>query len=152
MHTSENYKNEKEFLYNGSTKAPKGFKMPDGYLEGFEKSIMARIQLEEEKVVIQPIRIEKIIAVLAVAASLIWAAFVLFIPEKEMGLQDLARIEYMEENHEDYYAIDEYALAENLSMEDLENITFDEELISDDDIYEYVLEEGFSEFVILENL
>ncbi len=156
MHTSDFQNNEEEFVFKGSSKTPKGFKIPEGYLDDFEKSMLAKISLEEPEPIvvtaIKPIKIQKIISVLTIAACLIWAAFVWLSPEKEMKVNQRTYTEGIIESYDDYYLIDEYVLAENLSMEELENMTFDEILVSEDEIYEYVLEMNYSEFVILENI
>ncbi len=91
---------------------------------------------------------------MAIAASIIWAAFVVFTPEEEFPIEDssstYAEIEDL--SIDDFYGLDDYVLAENISLAELEDISFDEEYLSEEEIYEYLLDENYTEFEILENL
>ena len=157
MHTSDFDNNEEDFLFKGSEKPPKGLSVPEGYFENFEQKMLKKIKnlpTVEETAVVKPIGIQKIISVMAIAASIIWAAFVVFTPEEEFPIEDssstYAEIEDL--SIDDFYGLDDYVLAENISLAELEDISFDEEYLSEEEIYEYLLDENYTEFEILENL
>ncbi len=157
MHTSNFHDNEKDFLFQGSEKPPKGFSVPEGYFENFEQKMLEKIKdfpAVEETIVVKPIGIQKIISVMAIAASIIWAAFVLFTPEEEFPTKDSSSTyaEVEDLSIDDFYGLDDYVLAENISLAELEDISFDEDYLSEEEIYEYLLDENYTEFEILENL
>ena len=157
MDTSNFQKNEKEFLFQGSKKPPRGFSVPDGYFKSFEQQMLEKIKnlpAVEETTVVKPIEIQKIISVMAIAASIIWAAFVLFTPEEEFPMEDTSSMyaEVEDLSIDDFYELDDYILAENISLAQLEDISFDEDYLSEEEIYEYLLDENYTEFEIIENL
>ena len=157
MHTNSCQGNDKEFLFSGSEKPPIGFSVPDGYFENFEQKMLEKIKETptlEKTPVLKPMGIQKILSVMAIAASMIWAVFVFFTPEEKLPASSLNTnfVEVEELGMDDFYGVNDDVLAEHLSLAELAGISFDENYVSEEDIYEYVLAENYSEFEILENL
>jgi hypothetical protein len=135
--------------------SPKGMKVPEGYFQDFESKMLARVHSEliENKEVISIRSVTNLNSWMmkaAIAASLVVGLFVLTTqPTIEMANTELA----MEASEDlDFYEFDEYMLADNFSMEDLEDISFSEEFVSSDEIMDYILNENYSEYTIIENL
>ena len=152
MNKSDKYKNS----FEEGAKPNSGMKVPDGYFESFEKSILAKI-IEESIEVEKPVVLlnsnrnyTKVVSFLAVAAAIIWALMVFTAPDDNgVPTSDFAEVETTDW---EVYEVDEYALAENFTLEEMNEISFEEDYISNQDIYEYLLEEDYSEFLLLENL
>ncbi len=153
MNNYDKHKNQNSF--EEGAKPDSGLRVPNGYFESFEKSILAQIK-EETKKVEKPVvplksnrNYKRIISVLAVAAALISAIMVFTAPDKVAPTSGFTELEITDW---EVYDLDEYALAENFTLEEMDEISFEEDYISNQDIYEYLLEENYSEILLLENL
>ena len=145
--------NKIDFLESGGQKSS-GLKTPDGYFESFEKSILAQLKADEQETKVIPITREsstlKIWVMLAVAASLIWAAFWVFNPSNE-SVEPVNQMAEITVDDFDYYDMDDFLLAENITDTELENIDLYDDYLSADEIYEYMQNEDISEYILTEN-
>ena len=153
METNNNQNTNEVFLKKGGQDAS-GMKVPKGYFESFDKAILTKIKAEQLDNKVIPIASKtssfKIWTIVAVAASLIWAAFWVFSPNNQTIDSTTVIAETITEW--DYYDdVDDYLLAENFTTSELENIEFEEEYISSEEIYEYIQEQDYSEFLLTEN-
>lgn len=132
-----------------------GMKVPEGYLENFENSMLAKIKEEDSTQNLYSIprktRGIKIFSFLAVAAALIWAAFWVLTPENKEQIPTLAETEISVDDIEYYTDTDEYLLAENISITELENMDLTDDKVTSEEIYEYIINDGITEFTITEN-
>lgn len=146
--------NNKMDLGESGGQKSSGMKAPDGYFENFEKSILAQIKADAKEAKVVPIKREsstlKIWTMLAVAASLIWAAFWVFNPN-ENPVESSVQMAEITVDDIDYYEMDDYLLAENITETELENMDLDDEYISSEEIYEYMQNEDISEYILTEN-
>jgi hypothetical protein len=153
MSRKEKHNEDKTFLE--SLNPPSGMKVPAGYFDDFEKEMLARIKEEtksEESLVI-PIHKKsntvRILTWLSVAASIMVAVFLYTNSTTKIDTEQ----QFSEETTDwDYYEVDEYLLAENFTEEELEAVSVSDEFLSDEEIYDYILQENYSEFTLSENL
>ena len=150
----EKYKGRDRLEVEKNSISKNGFSMPKGYFDEFENSLRSKLDLPvkpSKETIIKPIKIQTIIAYIAIAASIVWVGFFMFIPEQNSYSPD-EFIVLNETESLEYIEVGEYMLAENMTMSELDEIYFEENYISEDNIYEYIVEEDFSEFIIMENL
>mgnify|MGYP006883379717 CR=1 FL=1 len=150
MHTNKN--TEFDFFDEGSGAKKTGMKMPEGYLGRLNEDILSKIEAEEKNnSKIQPIgKFTRIMSVVAIAASLLWGGLFMFNNQVETPQVEIAEVTIDEVA--DYYEWDEYAMAESLTDTEIENLYLEEEYISADEAYDYILDENYSEYTLLENL
>lgn len=150
MHTNKN--TEFDFFDEGSGAKKTGMKMPEGYLDRLNEDILSKIEAEEKNnSKIQPIgKFTRIMSVVAIAASLLWGGLFMFNNQVETPQVEIAEVTIDEVA--DYYEWDEYAMAESLTDTEIENLYLEEEYISADEAYDYILDENYSEYTLLENL
>jgi hypothetical protein len=140
----------KENSFLDAQKASSGMKVPKGYFENFEKEIHAKIQTEVKVIPIKSgITLKQMVSVLAIAAAFL-TAFFWINTNQEITVESSLLAEQMIEV--DTYDIDDYLLAENFTVEELDEIDLVEDYITDEEIYNYILEEGYSEYILTENL
>ncbi|MFT4753777.1 MAG: hypothetical protein ACI9GM_000023 [Salibacteraceae bacterium] len=149
MHTEDFMK----IAPKGNQGSPAGMKVPAGYFQDFESSVFAKVELEKTKSVVKSktsANANQWFAQLAIAASFVIG---LFVVATNIGDQPISMdIAKASSENIEYYEIDDFMLAENLTMEDLEDISFVEDYISSEQIMEYILDENYSEFTIIDNL
>lgn len=150
MHTNDDHKMNFDFLGDQEKLKNHGMKLPDGYLEGFEKQMKSKIH-EEQNENIVPITSNwtRIVSVITIAAALLWGGLFLF--NNPTNIKDDVIAENINEEVE-FYELDEYAVIENLTNEELDDLYLDDIYITVDEAYEYILDENYSEYVLLENL
>lgn len=131
-----------------------GMKVPDGYFEDFEASMMAKIEASSAESQTPVIAIQKkvnyswVVVALATAAALIWGAFWIYSPESE-PTDDFAQIEITTEDWTYLGDVDDYLLAENFTLEELNEIELVETSnVSSEDLYEYLVDENISDYTL----
>ena len=135
-----------------------GMKVPDGYFEDFDAKILNRIHSEPlHEVKSLPIKeatskgyYYRIGLSVAVAASLLWAVFTFInTTEQEVNQNLIAEVSFDEVL--DYESIDDYLFAEQLSVSELESVSdFDNDYITSEEAYAYIIEENYSEYLLTE--
>ena len=141
-----------ETKFKELNKSNSSFKVPNGYFDKLEDEILLKVSKEprhvEPKVVpFTSSNPYKWIGVLAVAASMIWAVFIFSGNEAPINTNiSIVDIEM------EYYEIDEYLLAENISEEELSEFSIAEDYLTEDELYNFIISENYSEFLITENL
>ncbi len=144
-----NDKRNFDFLHPAGQKST-GMKVPEGYFDSLEHKILSKVHDEKTERKIVPItrKVYGVVAIFAVAASLIWGAFFFFSPK---GVDTNLNNDVAETlNWELYEEMDEYFLAENLTEADLENIEFENTYLSSEEILNYIEENHYSEYLISE--
>lgn len=147
-------KENNNFHGNDEIGVPKGMKIPDGYFQAFEAKIWTDIKAENSKIVElnHSSKRNPWINKVALAASLVIGFFVIATNSFQSSNTDISILAESVVNEVEYYEIDDYLLAENFTMEELESISFTEEYVTSDEIMDYILEENYSEYTIIENL
>lgn len=150
MHTNKNI--DFDFFDEGNGAKKSGMKMPDGYLDHLDIEIQSKIKSEKESnKKIQPIgKFTRVMSVIAIAASLLWGGLFMYNNQTETPRAEIA--EMTVDDVADFYELDEYAMAESLTDTEIENLYIDDEYISADEAYAYILDENYSEYTLLENL
>ncbi|MGB0805362.1 MAG: hypothetical protein ACPGRC_01650 [Salibacteraceae bacterium] len=149
MHT-EDFINIPQNKCQGSAK---GMKIPSDYFEDFEAKVFKTINsdLPETKVIsISTDSSKNWVNQIAIAAIAIVGLFVLTTNPTTTESTDEIAYALVEEMN--YYSFDDYILAENLTMEDLESVSFTDDYISKDELLDYVLNENYTEYTIVDNL
>ena len=79
MHTNDEHKIDFDFLGDQEKSKRHGMKLPDGYLDGFEKKMLSKIH-EEQNENVGPItrNLLQIVSVITIAATLFWGGLFLF--------------------------------------------------------------------------
>jgi hypothetical protein len=146
--------NKTDILNTGGQKSS-GMKVPDGYFESFEESILSKVQMESKEAKVVSLNAKsntwKILTLLAVAASLIWAALWVFTPNEGGSIEQNQIAEITVDDLEYYEGMDDYLLAENITVTELEEIDLSEDYITADEIFEYMSNEDLSEYTLTEN-
>lgn len=153
MNENEKHTDENSFLKD--LKSNSGMKAPKGYFESFEKEMLAKVRASDSEIVTPVVqinaksRVYRVISLMAVAASLITAVFYFnSAPNQEEGETIIA----LESDDLEYYDVDEYLLADNFTEEEIADMSFTEDYITNDEILDYVIDENYSEYIITENL
>ena len=135
-----------------------GMKAPDGYFENFDAKILNRIKLESKNEV-RSLPVEttskkstgyRVGLSIAVAASLIWAIFAFFNSPSPEGQEDLIAQLTLDEVL-DFENVDDYFLAEGFSLIELDSLDdLSEDKLTSEDLYAYIIEENYSEYLLIE--
>jgi hypothetical protein len=150
MHTNEDKKVDLDFLGEQEKTKNSGMRLPDGYWDEFEEQMLSKIQDDRNENIVPSInRWTRVVSVITLAASLLWGGLFLF--NNPSNIKDDVIAEKITEEIE-FYELDEYAMVENLTNEELEDLYTDEEYITADEAYAYILDENYSEYILLENL
>ncbi|NQY67909.1 MAG: hypothetical protein HRT72_09345 [Flavobacteriales bacterium] len=150
-----NTQNKKDFPNWEDVPASSGMKVPAGYFECVEDSILQKIsEVEQGKTKIIPIhrshKAKTISIASAVAAAFIGAILFFNNPVKNEVNVELAN-EILLDEWTALADIDDYFIAENFTTEELSNIHFeDKSSVSAEAAYQYMLDESFSEFLLYE--
>ena len=154
MNTDNN--NEKDFLnWEGAPKIS-GMKVPKGYFDRLETSVLQSISAEETLTETKVIPIpkksnSKIISIFtAIAAALIGAVLIFNNPATNDITYELAE-ELLLEEWTNLANIDDYFIAENFTEAELASISFEnKDEITAQAAFEYMLDEGYPEYLLYE--
>ena len=119
-----------------------GFKVPEGYFETMEKSVLERLDIPTEKGKVIPLFSRKVLgyaASVAACAALVFFAFNMNKAETNgfENLQFSAVSNYIEGEN---LGLDMFEIETILNEEEISNFQFDENLVSDAVLEEYLLE------------
>lgn len=135
-----------------------GMKVPDGYFKNFDKMILERIESESknEKSAIQvPHKVGnntvyRIGLSIAVAASLVWAMFTFLNTPTLVEQQDLVAEITLDEVLE-YEDLNDYFFAEGFTLTELDSLAGSNgNNLTSEDLYAYIVEENYSEYLLIE--
>ncbi|NND63479.1 MAG: hypothetical protein HKN48_09835 [Flavobacteriaceae bacterium] len=115
-----------------------GFGVPQGYFDTLEEKVMEKVKLEAQPKVVSIFRRKTFIyaASIAACAALV---FTLYTPSTITG-DDIQLSEIEEYIESDQLDLDTYDIAQLLTDDDIEGLTLDEELFSEETLETYLLE------------
>ena len=118
-----------------------GFSVPEGYLNEVENKIISQLNTSKKEVKVVHLFTKKTIlyaASIAAVAILIFSIFKPNNPITTLNDFDITSVESYIEN--EYIELNSYDLSSLLTDEDIENISFNSELISEEQLEEYLLD------------